>query len=201
MDTYRKEIEKMLMSLTKKQRLLFGVLTCERLYPNYLYFQNNYNWGNSEALLKGINVIYQYLMKDELFSKDEIQELIQEVDAATPDTETFSEIFVSFALDACTSLYSSLSYILDPRLEYIVDVAIYARDTVDMFIQERDDINSNDEDLENRISEDPLMTIEKNRQMEVINKLLLSKTTPFNDKLILELRTKAPIINIELLHN
>lgn len=187
------------MPLTNEQKLLFAMLTCERLYPNYVYFQNTFSWGDSKVLLNAIGVAYQYLIKKDLFEKSEIQELINEVDMITPDTEDFSEIFVSFALDACTSLYSSLNFILDQKLEHIVDVAIYARDTVDMFIQERDNLSYDSVDIEDRIAADPLMIHEKGRQIDVIDRLSLKKGINVDDQLIEELRDKTPIINISML--
>jgi uncharacterized protein YjaG (DUF416 family) len=199
MDLYREEIKRMLTPLTNEQRLLFAVLTCERLYPNYIYFQNIFNWGDSKILLNAIGVVYQFLIKRDLFEKHEIQELINEVDIITPNTEDFSEIFVSFALDACTSIYSSLNFILDHELEHIVDVAIYAHDTIDMFIQERDNLSYDSVDIEDRIAADPLMIYEKERQNNVIHRLSLKKEVNVNNQLIEELRDKTPIINLSML--
>lgn len=199
MDQYRQEIKRRLMPLKDEQKLLFAVLTCERLYPNYEYFQNTFSWGDSKVLSNAIGIIYQNLIKKDLFEKSEIQELINEIDVITPDTEDFSEIFVSFALDACTSLYSSLNFILDQKLEHIVDVAIYARDTVDMFIQERDNLSYDLVNVEDRIATDPLMIHEKVRQIDVIDRLSLKKSTKIDNQLIEELRDKTPIINISML--
>lgn len=199
MDQYREEIKRRLMPLKNEQKLLFAVLTCERLYPNYEYFQNTFSWGDSKVLSNAIGIIYQNLIKKDLFEKSEIQELINEIDVITPDTEDFSEIFVSFALDACTSLYSSLNFILDQKLEHVVDVAIYARDTVDMFIQERDNLSYDLVNVEDKIATDPLMIHEKVRQIDVIDRLSLKKSTKIDNQSIEELRDKTPIINISML--
>ena len=62
-------------------------------------------------------------------------------------------------------------YLKDNNLEDIVDVAIYARDTIDMYIQERDDVNINNSVLERLIEKDPFMKNEKKRQNDVIDYL------------------------------
>lgn len=199
MDKYREKIKKDLIRLPREGCLLFAALTSERLYPNYVYFYNTFNWGNPKILEEAISVVFQFLISKDSIDRSEILTLIEEVDLITPNTEDFSEIYVSFALDACTSVYSTLNFILDQKLEHIIDVAVYARDTVDMFIQERDDINSFTIDIENKISNDPLMIREKKRQTDVIERMLDFKTFIVNDELIDSMRDKTPIINIDAL--
>jgi len=43
MDKYREEIKTSLLTLPSKWRVLFAALICERLYPNYIGFQNSFN--------------------------------------------------------------------------------------------------------------------------------------------------------------
>ena len=71
----------------------------------------------------------------------------------------------------------------------VLDVACYARDTVDMFIQERDDLNLNNKELEILIDNDVLMTTEKNKQIiiakylkenQLINRISLDEVRSLN---------------------
>jgi len=199
MDIYREDIKDKLKFLSVTQQLLFAALTCERLYPNYLYFHERFGWGNPKVLLDCIDIIYQYIFIENLFGRNEIQQHIEAVDIVTPNTEDYSEIFVSFALDACTSIYSTLNFMLDQNLDHIADVASYARDTVDMFIQVRDDIDTNFKGLEAKIANDSLMIQEKSRQLSIIEKLRSLNGKRITDNLIEELRDKSPIINIEVI--
>lgn len=199
MDKYREQIKKDLIRLPKEGVLLFAALICERLYPNYIYFYKTFSWGNPKVLGETIDVIFQSFFRKELFERNEIMALIEEVDFVTPNTEDFPSIYVSFALDACTSIHSTLNYILDGDVEHVVDVATYARDTVDMFIQERDDIGTFSVDVENRIFNDPLMVRERKRQEGVIERLFNINFKDINDELIESLRDKIPIINIDVL--
>ena len=139
------------------------------------------------------------LFNENPFNRNEILGLIEKVDCVTPDTERFSEIYVSFALDACTSVYSTLNYINDHELGHIIDVAICATDTVDMFIQERDDIGFSTIDIEDRISNDPLRIREKMRQKHIIERILDMQPNTISDHLIESLRDKTPLINIDIL--
>lgn len=197
MDIYREDIKGKLKSLTTEQQLLFAALTCERLFPNYVYFHKRFDWGDPKVLLDSIEIIYQSLFIKTLFGSDEIQEHAEAVDMVTPHTEDYSEVFVSFALDACTSVYSTLNFMLDQNLDHIADVASYARDTVDMFIQVRDNLDMHVNDLETRIANDPLMIQEKSRQLSIIEKLKSLNDEDVTDSLIEDLRDKSFIIDVE----
>lgn len=200
MDRYREEIKKNLAPLSNAKRLLFAILICERLYPNYVHFYNTFNWGDPRILEEAISVVFQSLINKDSIDRIEILNLIEEIELINPDADDFSDIYLSFALDACASVYSSLNFILDPELEHIVDVAICARDTVDMFIQERDDISVFTTETENEISKDLLMLAEKRRQRDSIE-IMLSKDfgDVITDQLIDSLRDRTPIIDIEIL--
>jgi uncharacterized protein len=199
MDKYRVEISRLLKPLSFQNRLIFGALTCEKLYPNYEYFSQNTSWGNGQILQNAISVIYQSVFRNDLFSEVEIQNLIDEVEGITPDTEDFEGILVSFALDACTSVLSTLNFIIDSETENIVDVATFARDTVDMYIQERDDLDANDKMIEIKIEQDIFMQKEKQRQYSVIK--LLSEKNDITDGQLQNLREvqPQPIVDISLL--
>lgn len=175
MDEYSLEIKKLLQPLSFEQKLAFCALTAEKLLHNYSYFSQQFKWGSPEILQKALLVIFQSISNKNLFSKLEIQEFIDNVDSITPDTEDFDTILVSFALDGCTSVLSSLYYLQDQENEHTIDVAIYARDTVHMYLQEIDDLDMTNEYSEQKIENNLLMKLEKYRQKEIINRL--SKTT------------------------
>lgn len=164
MDKYEDDLRKELTKLPDKAKLLFAVLTCEHLYPNYIHFNNETKWGSSENLRNAIDTIFIHLIDDRPFDKEQIRIFWDSVDLVTPDTEDFPEVMTSFALNACTAILSTLDFIIEPKPESIIEVAGYARDTVDMFVLVRDDFDSNDSNVEIRVEKDPLMIREKHRQ-------------------------------------
>eukprot|EP00388_Colpodella_angusta_P001559 GDKJ01004903.1.p2 GENE.GDKJ01004903.1~~GDKJ01004903.1.p2 ORF type:complete len:200 (-),score=6.39 GDKJ01004903.1:143-742(-) len=196
MDKYRKEILDLLNPLHFEKQLLFGALICEKLYPNYSKFCQYEPYDNSQILQEAISVIFQCVFNRELYSSSEIQDIINQVEIVTPDTENYETILVSFALDSCTSILSCLYFIQDNDVENIADVATYARDTIDMFIQERDNLSLNDSFLEQKIENDNLMQQEKRRQKIVLE--LLKSNKNINESLIQNLRNIQPdsIINL-----
>ncbi|GGH31387.1 DUF416 family protein [Sphingobacterium alkalisoli] len=198
MDKYREEIEQLILGIPDRGKILFAALTAERLYPNYMFFQRINRWGKLESLGEGLSIIYQSLIKDDLFNSSEIEFAIANLEIVTPDTEEFPDITTSFALDACTSISSILSYLLEKNTEHIVDVAIFARDTVDMFIQEKYDIIPSDSLMEAKIANDPLMIKEKERQKKLLDRLRNIEMEIITDDFINSLRDKTPIIELEI---
>lgn len=144
---------------------------------------------------EAIDTIYQYLIDDELYTSDDIQALINSVDLITPNTEEFTATS-SYALDACTAVLGALRFIIEPNIDFVVEVATFSRDTVDMYVQIRDGFDSNDPAIEARIANDPLMIREKRRQHQLIKKLVTIDVDKITDTLIENLRSKEPTIDI-----
>lgn len=196
MDKYREEIMVELKQLTREKKVLFGIITSLQLFSNYKSFEEKENWGNSRVLELVIENTYQRLFSLSFFNKEDIHQQIERVESITPDTEDFSSILVSFALDACTSVISTLLFILDNNDEHIADVAIYARDTVDMYIQEKDDLSLIDKDLEEYIENSQFMQIEKAKRKQLIREISLLNNLDFGN--IQRFKTE-PIIDLTLL--
>lgn len=194
MDSFQLDIRTALLTLSDKGRLLFCAITCVHLYPNYENFVRAFGWGSPQVIKHAIDEIFLILKEDRLYSAQEFQDLIDAVDLVIPDTEDFSDIACSQALDAGVAILSTLEYIKSRELESVVNVAICARDTVDMFIQVRDDFNSNDPLCESRIESDYLMVRERARQELLIKQLAILKLDAVSNGLIKSLLPQLPII-------
>jgi uncharacterized protein len=181
MDKYRLEVQGLIEQLTIEKQFVFAILCCERLFENYVVFSSKYKWGNVGDLKISIDTLVKYI-ENKYFDKDEILFLIRKIDKATPNTEDFNSILVSFALDACNSIYEALEFILDPQIEKIVDIATFARDTVDMYIQEKNHLAFNDPFFEFKIENDYYMVQEKALQKGQLNFLLLNDLNTYTFK-------------------
>lgn len=100
-----------LLSLDANKMLVFAYLTCERLYPNYVYFSENYKFGNKRVLRDAIDFIYDHLLSSNFSNSLSIFHHLESVNLNTADTEDFETIFVSPALDACTSIRNAKFYV------------------------------------------------------------------------------------------
>lgn len=149
----------------------FAYLTCERLYPNYVYFSNNYGFGKPCMLREAIDYLYYNIFKDNP-DKDKLNSLIKEINNNTPDTEDFTAGFVSSALDACTAIEDSLHFLDDKDFSRIINISTYATDTVNMYIQERENLDCNtDKNFQQKIDSHLLMQKEIFTQKGIISYL------------------------------
>lgn len=170
-----------LKDLDFTKQMAFAYLTCERLFTNYIYFSNNFNFGNPDVLREAIDFLYQNIF-DKNPDKNKINLLTKEVEKNTPDTENFSTNFVSSALDACTAVLESLDFLVDNQFSRIKDISSFATDTVYMYIQYIDKLDFNtDRGFQQKIDNHPLMQKEVAIQLGIITFLSNSRAFDYGD--------------------
>jgi uncharacterized protein YjaG (DUF416 family) len=179
MDDFLKSIEKKIVKLSFKQQVLFAVLTCEKLLPNYRQFSSMARWGNIEVLEEAIVMIYQFLQDIEL-NDVELDGIYEKIIEITPDVEKFEGDLASYALDTCSAISDAVEFVLSEDQSYLLNIASIARDTIDMFIQESVYLDLAGADLEEKIAENEYMKKEYKRQHDILRKLLGAEITlPF----------------------
>ncbi len=75
------------------------------------------------------------------------------------------------------------------EVHHIVDIASFCRDSIDMFIQEENDMDYSDPDFEQKILRHPLMVTELQRQKEIIRNL--GSYSELNSEAILHFRNSS----------
>lgn len=156
------------------QNLAYGLSCIERLYPNYVKFEAVHDWGDKELLRLIIDYLWNILTSKKI-DYNQLQILKKKCDEIIPDTENFNSEYVSPALDASSSVFLLLEYVEGNDVKKITEVASLCRDTVDMYIQEIEKIESYNAETEKRILEHPLMQRELkrlNEDFEKISKLI-----------------------------
>ncbi|WP_399257200.1 DUF416 family protein [Terriglobus albidus] len=100
-----------------------------------------------------------YLIPQSPVEENLIYELQAAVTSITPNSEDFDSSYTSAALDAANAVEEALAYCLDGNVSHCLQVACLCRDSIYMFVQQRDDLDYTDED-ERRIYSDSLMSRE-----------------------------------------
>jgi uncharacterized protein YjaG (DUF416 family) len=151
------------------KRVVFMLLCCQRMVPNYEKFSADTGFGEPSQLWRGLRMAWTWI-ESELVPPD-LKELRASVERQAPDTEgDFPSQFTSAALDAA----SAVAYVLDAveaptdsaTLELAIVVARLARDTVDLYVFHSTGLDSKD-----AIDNHPLMQAELRRQREDIDRL------------------------------
>ena len=143
-------------NLNRQQRILLGTLYAEKLLPNYVYFSLLHKWGNIEPLQTAVVYLYQNINKP--FFVKKLRSLYKSVDKVTPDADDFEHFSVSSALDACCVILETLDYLFDEDNIHTENVILLVRDTVDMYVQEKKD-----------------MDVDENREIEILKDLHMIK--------------------------
>jgi uncharacterized protein len=194
MDKFRNEIEELIKELSDKHKFYFASTICMRLFPNYQHFSVNERWGNPQVLENCLGYISSVDINNRP-DNELINKFIANLDSVTPDTNDFKSIHVSFAVDACNSILETLNYILTREDKKIVDIATFARDTVDLYVQEIYDLEYNNPDFETIIEESTYMVEEKGRQFTLLHKLNSIESSDDLPEI-----SDTPIIDLSLLH-
>lgn len=159
------ELRPLLASLTRLQRLTFGIACSERLYPNYLVFAGEQGWGEPEPLREALDLAWNVVL-GRPSSSETIRRLVKRVEAAEPEPGDFETVLASSALDAAMAAGLVLKLLEADAPEVVIEIASLCRDTVDMYIQDREALDLNDAALEEKILLHRLMQAELQRQRE-----------------------------------
>lgn len=156
-----------LMQLSPIAQLVFAISCAERMLPNYLVFYEKHDWGDPNSLKAGLDLAWDYLQRGDV-DMVRVEQSRKRVESAEPETEDFNSIYVSPALDAAGAVGLILELVEQGSVEKCVEVATLARDTVDMYVQELEDLDPSDSGLEDEIRQHPLMQQELAQQARAL---------------------------------
>lgn len=153
---------KRLENLEYWKQLVFGISVCQRLLPNFKFFAIKNHVNGTSTLEDCLQKAWENIFLG-LTLKDEINNA-HLCESVAPSTEDFDTILVSSALDAAMSISLLMKAFVQKDTHLIVDIATLARDSVDMYVQDIDNLDSNDSDIEQKIFSHNLMQNELKQQ-------------------------------------
>ena len=161
-----------LKELDFNKQLAFAYLTCERVFPNYVYFAKTYKFGNQSVLRDAIDFIYDSIFRQDDIDKQKIEHFLTTIYQNTPSTNDFATFYATIAMYSGGVVYESINLLKKTGTDKIlIDIATMSTDAIDCFIQERDDLDYKDGDLEKKILTDSLMQTEIELQKGIISYL------------------------------
>lgn len=155
-----------LARLVPWKQVAFMALCCQRMVPNYCRFTSDSAFGDWQILQRGIDAAWSWLASDRL--PDDLGSIRLQVERQAPDTESFVSPFTSAALDAANAVACLLDGVADPENADPAEVASLARDTIDLYVQDIENLDPNAIDLEETILRHPLMQRELHRQHDAL---------------------------------
>lgn len=120
-------------------RVAFMLLLCERMMPQLHGFAKSTGFDLS-LYSKCLEQGWAYL--GEKASSIGYERLAQACFDSAPDTEQFSHVLTSAALDTALSIGYLMTFLSDHNIDHAVDVAGLARDTVAMYVDRMEEAAS-----------------------------------------------------------
>ena len=149
-----------LASSSPVQRIAFGLDICRRLYPDYIHFHQEYQWGDPSVLKRAIDYVSQSM--GAATDEDILNGLMDELDLAIPDTEEFGDFATSYAINSACAVWELLEYLLDQDQTHLMHMSTLATETIDFKLQEADETLTADE-----LSKHPALFKEWEYQIEI----------------------------------
>ncbi|WP_444940667.1 DUF416 family protein [Microbulbifer sp. ZKSA004] len=156
--TLRREFSK--MEFWKQLVFLFAI--SQRLLPSFVFFARESKLSGVELLESAMHKAYELLNAG--VSNADLTEYASRCEAIAPDTEDYDSIFVSSALDAAVAVSLLMKAFTNNKTSFVIEGASLAIDSVDMYVQELDDMDPNCPDIEQMILNHRLMQLELKRQ-------------------------------------
>lgn len=180
-----------------RKKLIFGYLTCQRLFPNYVYFSTRYNFGNPEIIRGYLTDIRKIIVSgtgDIEFKGHE-----KNIENVMPTPHEFESVLASSALDACAGIIELISFIQDKDISRIESISTLAKDSVDMYIQEKENLDISSPDFEAKIANHYLMKREIDIQKGILDFLSRFENINEEDLITLEkLQANNGLGNLDL---
>jgi uncharacterized protein YjaG (DUF416 family) len=161
------ELQTRLSSIDHRGLVLFGLFVAERLLPNYAVFSREQSFGDVQVLRNALDLAWNWL-EGKAVDADAVESMIEACESVAPDTDEFSSLYVSAALDAANSTVNVLRLLTEGDSDLAVENGTFGRDTVDLYVQEIEGMPPNSPDLEERIRLHPLMQSEIVEQYDAL---------------------------------
>lgn len=178
-------LKTVLASFNRRQQLAFGAMCCERLLPNYQAFQNDTGWGDITPIREALNFVWESVVT-EAVNRDQVKTLTLRCEAVAPDSEYFESLFVSCAQDACFAVCNLLDFLLENEVDRVIQAAIYAIDSIDLYVQEIEEMDPGNPSLEADILSHSLM--QRELEQQTLNLKAIEKNPEVNSTFVSNLR-------------
>jgi uncharacterized protein len=185
-----------LSRLPHLHQIAFGASCCERMLPDYYAFWQTEGWGDFSYLESVLNRIWRYVSGDD----SPLESCLNRLTNITPDTEDFSTIYVSLAVNSVSAIAYTIESCLNPS-EGSQKIALVSDLMFDSLFSYLLAVNYpfvhahiQDQQFSESIFEYPLMSSEKLKQLTDLR--LLEEATDLSCNSLLELRDSSRNIGI-----
>lgn len=128
-------------------------------------FSQRQHWGDPAILRSDIDEAWE-IAGGAPVEPAKIADLERRTQAVTPNSDNFPNADVTAAQEAAFMVTLLLQFCRKRRLSYVVRIATFARDTIDLYVQSEQGLDPSDPNLEEKIASHPLMVRELERKKQ-----------------------------------
>jgi uncharacterized protein YjaG (DUF416 family) len=177
--TFFDDLEQQLVGLPHLHQLAFAASCCERAYLNYVDFSRQARWGDAKVLRESLHMAWEIVDG----KRPNVEMLLQfegKCQQVTPDLDDFSspdiDVAAAAGQEAAFMVTLLLRFCREIAPVHAVSIARFAFDTIDMYVQVREELNPNDPQLEDKIDQHPITQAELRAQRKDLLTLVKVQT-------------------------
>jgi len=165
-------LTRQLNAFDARKQVLFGWACCCRLQPNIRRFQEDVGLRlATSALTDALQQALRFVKDGTKGSASEIRKLAATCEALAPRSEDVDSLYTTAAQEAMFSLCYLLDFMMEQDLDLLVNTARYPTDSIDLYVQEIEDMYPQDPELERKILNHRLMQQELRRQQRDLSEI------------------------------
>jgi uncharacterized protein YjaG (DUF416 family) len=168
-------IHSLLLQLPVHHQAVLAALTCEKMLPSISKFDEHELKQGCPLFEEAITAIHAFGLRTSV-PVTVYQQLKDQLIAFWPDLDESDNEFASYAFDACGALSEALLLVEMKDSAHLLNCLTAATDTIDMYVQDLQELNLSPADLNDFIDASPVMKRERHRQ-EVLTQALLGRAT------------------------
>lgn len=188
-------LEPLLLQLPITHQVVLAALTCEKMLPAISKFEELESKRGCPLFEEATAAMLAFGLSRAL-PMTAYQQLQDQLAAFWPDLDESDNDFASYAFDACGALSEALLLVEEQASTHLLNCLTAATDTVDMYVQDLQELHLSPSDLNAFIDASPTMKQERQRQ-QVLTQELLGRAT-LDDEFISQLRRlneQAPLVD------
>jgi uncharacterized protein YjaG (DUF416 family) len=161
----------LISQLPPSHQVALAALTCDKMLPSIKCFDELEAVKGENLFKEAIAALYVFSVGRPL-SLTAYGHLADRLNDFWPDLDESTNLYASYAFDACVALSEALAYVLSQDTTHVLQCLTAATDTVDMYAQDLENPDLPQEDLSKYIDATPVMQREQQRQGQLIQLLL-----------------------------
>jgi len=132
------------------------------MLPNFQAFARESGWGDVAPIRRALDLVWK-CAEGWCPSEAEVKAVLRECERCNPESEDFESLYTGAAQDVVSAICAMLEVLQKHSVVKVASVARFSSDTVDLIVQEREDMDPTDPLRERKILEHPLMQQELRR--------------------------------------